>query len=237
MRKIAIVYNILILCSFSLSAQPDPILINATTDCGPRGANYRIKWTEEYKHPDLESARRRWGPCVGTSDALCNDTRGTCVSTEAEEALVKNLLRSISSGKCDPPKETLWPSHQTVYDWTLSYKGGRSGVDILRQKFRDMGCSEKPIEEPTGKCPVGQSCQPNPCPVCVECPKCPDIPSIIWVSMATPPLERSDRPGLLLLDISGEIFRGYRLGNNFRVGPVDIPFSRFTHWLEIPKIP
>lgn len=178
---------------------PDPSLAGSSTDCGPRGTNYRIKWEEPYLHPDLASGQRRWGPCFGVSSALCRDLGNVCISTEAERNEATGILLALTAGRCDPPRGTLFPSEQTLYDWTLAFRG----MDKLRSKYRALGCDNPPPPPPTTTCPTGEACRP-PCPACPVCPICPPasscVPSIgipplntllvIWDTRTTPPARR-----------------------------------------------
>lgn len=197
-------------CPMLAQGPPDPRLASATTDCGPRNTAYRIRWTEPFIYGDLESGRRRYGPCFG-GGPLCSDLGGKCIETENEAALLEEWLTAIMAGRCDPPRGSLRPSIQTKHDWSYALLGNRSAMDLIRKDYQDLGCAGTSKPPMTAACPSGQTCQPFPAPACPSCssccpacPVCPPVAScapstgipprdvllVIWDTRTTPPARR-----------------------------------------------
>lgn len=234
----------LLVCLFTLPSAlawqtpPDPLLANATTDCGPRNTPYKIRWNEPFIYGDLESGRRRYGPCFG-GGPLCNDLNEACIETENEAARAEEWLTALMAGRCDPPRGVLRPSIQTRHDWTYALRGKVSAMRDLQKKYEQMGCA---VTGPVGgtnsfTCPSGQSCKPPcpVCPVCEVCPACPPVtPAGTPVSMATTPPENTP---LLLWDRldSERVYRGKRVGDVYLVGAVRLKAEDFSHWMEVPR--
>lgn len=159
-----------------LLAQPDPSLASATTDCGVRNTQFRINWSVPFTGT-LESGKLRYGPCFG-GGARCNDIGGVCIQTEAERQEAIAMLLALTAGTCSPPRGTLFPSEQTLFDWSLALLGSnpdpqrnRSGMDVLRTKYAALKCPP-PGSGGQTTCPAGQSCR-GECPACPSCPPCP----------------------------------------------------------------
>jgi hypothetical protein len=241
----------LLVCLFTLPSMltgqtpPDPLLANATTDCGPNNSRVPINWSAPFTG-SVESGRRRYGggnlarSCFGQGPN-CTDIVGQCIQTEAERQEAIKILLALAAGTCSPPRGTLFPSEQTLYDWTLASVGARSGMDLLRKKYEGLGCGPVGGTNPF-TCPSGQSCKP-PCPVCAVCPVCEVCSTCLPVAPAGTPVPMSTIPPentpLLLWDRldSERLYRGKRVGDDvYLVGAARLKAEDFSHWMEVPRL-
>lgn len=214
----------LLLLAAPLAAQPDPVLSGARTDCGPRNGSWPINWSAPFQVGNVDSGRARYGPCYG-GGPRCSDLGGACIETEAERQEAIKMLLALTAGRCDPPRGTMFPSDQTLHDWTLSVLG----MEKLRKRYRDLGCKEEPPPQ-SAACPAGQECR-GPCPACPPAPACGPIASgtslpptgqalLVWDARTAPPTMR----------------RAVWLGNVYLLqSGAELAPEKVSHWMPEPR--
>lgn len=218
-------WALLPLVAAPLAAQPDPALAGARTDCGPRNGSWPINWSAPFQVGNVASGQARYGPCYG-GGPRCSDLGGACIETEAERQEAIKILLALTAGRCDPPRGTMFPSDQTLHDWTLSILG----MEKLRKKYRDMGCQDQPPPSPT-TCPAGQECR-GPCPACPPAPTCGPIAAeavrppamqalLVWDIRTAPPTMR----------------RAQWLGSVYLLqGGAELAADKVSHWMLVPEV-